>query len=149
MKDYRYQKQMKQVGFFLCTNYIYHKNDYFKKFLSFLSKSKNKLLTWHYRRFCSCDSKDVLYILICNNCDFFYIGQTEELKQRTRKHKWDIIHPNNSNCKKCSEYLRTCSKMKEPYFNVYPFLYEENKYLREFKERHCIMNWEPQLNSYQ
>ena len=25
--------------------------------------------------------------------------------------------------------------MKEPYFNIYPFLYEENKYLREFKER--------------
>ena len=74
-------------------------------------------------------SKDVLYILICNNCDFFYIGQTEELKQRTRKHKSDVIHPNNSNCKKCSEHLRTCSKMKEPYFNIYPFLYEENKYL--------------------
>ena len=39
--------------------------------------------------------------------------------------------------------------MKEPYFDIYPFLYEENKYLREFKERHYIMNWEPQLNSYQ
>ena len=39
--------------------------------------------------------------------------------------------------------------MKEPYFNIYPFLYEENKYLREFKERCYIINWEPQLNSYQ
>ena len=28
------------------------------------------------------DSKDVLFVLICNNCDFFYTGQTEELKQR-------------------------------------------------------------------
>ena len=25
--------------------------------------------------------------------------------------------------------------MKEPYFNIYPFLYEEQKYLREFKEK--------------
>ena len=90
-----------------------------------------------------------MYVLICNNCDFFYIGKTEELKQRTRKHKSDVIHPNNSNCKKCSEYLRTCSKMKEPYFNMCSFLYEENKYLRKFKERRNIMNWEPQLNSYQ
>ena len=93
------------------------------------------MLTWHYIHFFSCDSKDVLCILICNNSDFFYTGQTEELKQCTRKHKSDVIHPNNSNCKKCSEHLRTCSKMKEPYFNIYPFLYEENKYLPEFKER--------------
>ena len=142
-------KQIKQVEFFRCTNCIYHKNVYFKECLSFLFKSKNKLLTWHYRRFCSCDSKDVLYVLICNNYDFFYIGQTEESKQRTRKHKSDVIHPNNSNCKKFSKHLRTCSKIKEPYFNIYPFLYEENNYLREFKERRYIMNWQQQLNSYQ
>ena len=60
--------------------------------------------------FFSCDSKDVLYILICNNCDFFYIGQTKELKQRTRKHKSDVIYPNNSNCKKCSEHLELAQK---------------------------------------
>ena len=110
-----------------------------------LFKSKSKLLTWHYKCFFSCDSKDVLYVIICSNCDFFYIGQAEELKQRTRKHNLDVIYPN----KKCSEHLRTCSKMKEPYFNIYPFLYEENKYLREFKERRYILNWDPQLNSYQ
>ena len=90
-----------------------------------------------------------LYVHICNNCDFFYIGKTEELKQRTRKHKSDVIHPHSSHCKKCSEHLRTCSKMKERYFNIYLLLYEENKYLRELKERCYIMNWEPQLNSYQ
>ena len=39
--------------------------------------------------------------------------------------------------------------MKEPYFNIYPFLYGENKYLREYKERRYIMSWEPQLNFYQ
>ena len=98
-------------------------------------------MTWHYKRFFSCGSKDVLYVLICNNCDFFYIGQTEELKQRTRKHKSDVIHPNNSNCKICSERLRTCSKMKEPYFNIYLSLYEENNILN------YIMDLEPQLNS--
>ena len=65
----------------------------------------------------------------------FYTRKTEGLKQRTRKHKSDAIHPNDSNCKKCSEYLRTCSKMKEPYFNIYPFLCEENKPPQNFKER--------------
>ena len=141
-------KQIKQVGFFSCANCIYHKNGYFKECLSFSFKSKNKLLTWHYKCSFSSDSKDVVHVLICNNCDFFYIGQTEELKQCTRKHKLDVIHPNNSKCKKCSEHLRTYSKMKEPYFNMYPFLYEENKYLQELKERRYTMNWEPQLNSY-
>ena len=32
-------------------------------------------------------------------------------------------------------------------FQYFPFLYEENKYLREFKERTFLMNWESQLNS--
>ena len=78
-------KQTKQVGFFPCANCVYHKNGYFRECLSFSFKSKNKLLTWYYKRFLSCDSKDVLYVLICINCGFFYIGQTEELKPRTRK----------------------------------------------------------------
>ena len=106
-------------------------------------------MTWHYKRFINVLYTDVLYLLICNNYDFFYIGQTEELKQRTRKHKSDVIHPNNSYCKKCSEHLRACSNMKEPYLNIYPFLFEENKYLREFKERRHIMNRQSQLTSYQ
>ena len=53
--------------------------------------------------------KFFVFNFICNNCDFFYIGQTKELKQRTQKHKSDVIHPNNSNCKKWSEHLTTYS----------------------------------------
>ena len=79
-------KQIKHVGFYPCTNCICHKNAYFKECLSFSFKSKNKLLTWHYRRSFSCDSKDVLYVLICHHCYFYYIGQIKELKQRKRKH---------------------------------------------------------------
>ena len=33
------------------------------------------VLVLDYKRFF--ESKDVLYVLNCNNCDFFYIGQTE------------------------------------------------------------------------
>ena len=61
--------------------------------------------------------------------NLFFIVQTEELKKRTQKHKSDVIHPNNNDCKKCSEHLRTFSKIKGSYFNMYPFFYEENKYL--------------------
>ena len=43
-------KQIKQVRFVRCVNCIYYKNCYFKEFLSFSFKSKNRLLTWHYKR---------------------------------------------------------------------------------------------------
>ena len=39
--------------------------------------------------------------------------------------------------------------MKEPSSNIYPFLSEENKHFKEFKERVYIMNWELQVISYQ
>ena len=52
-------------------------------------------------------------------------------------------------CKECSEYLRDRSRMKEPFFRIYPFLNENKKELREFKEKCFIMRWKPQLNTYQ
>ena len=63
-----------------------------------------------------CDSKDVLYILICNNCDYFYLGKTIDFKQRIRKHKSDVKHPQNSTCRECAEHLRDCAKI-EPFFS--------------------------------
>ena len=53
------------------------------------------------------------------------------------------------NVQKCSEHLRDCSRMKEPFFRIYLFLYENKKELREFKEKRYIMRWKPQLNTYQ
>ena len=37
-----------------------------------------------------CDSKSVIYILICKTCGNFYLGQTQDFKQRTAKHKSDV-----------------------------------------------------------
>ena len=67
-----------------------------------------------------------------NTCEWFYLGQTTNLKQRIRKHKSDIFHLQNSFCKKCSEHLRNCSRMREP-----------------FEEKRFMMRWKPQLNTYQ
>ena len=57
-----------------------------------------------------------IYILMCNTCEWFYLGQTTNLKQRIRKHKSDVFHSQNSFGKKCSEHLRDCSRMKESFF---------------------------------
>ena len=37
--------------------------------------------------------------------------------------------------------------MKEPFFRICPFLYENKKELREFKEKRLIMRWKPQLTT--
>ena len=96
-------------------------------------------MIWHYKRYFNCDSKNIIYILMCNTCELFYLGQATNLKQIIRKHKSDVFHPQNSFCKKCSKHLRDCSIMKEPFFRIYSFLCENKEELREFKEKRFIM----------
>ena len=71
----------KPNGLFSCTDCIYHKNGYIKPCKSFTFKLTNgKSVTWNYNKFFDCDSKVVLYILISNNCDYFYLGKTINFK---------------------------------------------------------------------
>ena len=140
---------VKEVGFFPCTGCIYHVCGYFKRYKSFEFKVNDKSMIWHYKRYFNCDSKNVIYMVMCNSCEWFYLGQTANLKQRIRKHKSDIFHPQNSFCEKCSEHLPDCRRMKEPSFRIYPFLHENKKELGKFKEKGFIMRWKPQLNTYQ
>ena len=56
--------------------------------------------------------KMFLYILICKNCYYFYLGKTVDFKQRIRKHKSDVKHPQNSTCRECAEHLRDCAKIE-------------------------------------
>ena len=87
----------KPNGLFSCTDCIYHKNGYIKPCKSFTFKLTNgKSDTWNYNKLFDCDSKDVLYILICNNCDYFYLGKTVNFKKRIHKHKSDVKHPGHS-----------------------------------------------------
>ena len=62
--------------------------------------------------------KDI-YIPMCNTCEWFYLEQANNLKQRIIKHKSDVFHPQNSFCKKCSEHLRDCRRMKEHLKNLF------------------------------
>ena len=101
---------------FLCSNCVYHKAGYLILFSSFSFKLTNgKTLTWTYEHFFSCDSKVAIYILICRTCDNFYLGQTQDSKQRAAKHESDVKNPHSSTCRICSEHLRDCNQA-EPYF---------------------------------
>ena len=93
------------MGLFLCSNCVYHEAGYIFLCSSFSFKLTNdKTITWTYKNIFSCHSKDV--ILICKTCDNFYLGQTQDLKQRTAKHKSDVKNPHNSTCRICSKHLR-------------------------------------------
>ena len=128
------------------TKSFYHKNGYIKPCKSFTFKLTNgKSVTWNYNKFFDCDSKDVLYILICNNFDYFYLGKTIDFKQRIRKHKSDVKHPQNSTCRECAELLRDCKKI-ESFFQIYPFYHEKDHDLRDYKEKRFIIKWKPPLN---
>ena len=106
----------KPSGLFSCTDCIYHKNGYIKPCKSFTFK------------------------LI-----FLLLGITINFKQRIRKHKSDVIHPQNSACRECAEHLRDCVKI-ETFFRIYPFYQEKDHYLRDCKEKRFIIKWKPPLN---
>ena len=91
------------------------------------------------------DSKDVIYILICKTGHNFYLGQTQDLKQRTAKYKSDVKNLHNSTCRICSGHLRGCNQA-EPYFQIFPFYYKTNTVLREYKEKRYILRWKSPLN---
>ena len=82
---------------------------------------------------------------MCKTCDNFHLGQTQDFKQRTAKHKSDVKNPHNSTCRICSEQLSDCNQT-EPYFQIFPCHYETNTALREHKEKRYILRWKPPLH---
>ena len=95
-------KSSKLTGLLLCSNCAYHKAGYIIPCSSFSFKLTNgKTITWTYKN---------------------YLGQTQDFKQRTAKHKSEVKNPHNSTCSICSEHLRDCNHA-EPYFQIFPFYY--------------------------
>ena len=64
---------------------------------------------------------------ISSSYDDFYLGQTQDLKQRISKHKRDI-------CKLWWQHLCSFTNMSEPFFQIFLFYHVTDKYLPEFKE---------------
>ena len=96
----RRSKRKKTSGLFPCKkSCVYHQTGLIKpcKFFKF---GRKKEFSWTYNRFFDCESRNVIYVLKCARCWKFYIGETKYLKQRTRKHKSDVIKIQNSKCVK-------------------------------------------------
>ena len=73
-------KSPKLTGLFLCSNCVYYKAGYIIPCLLRSFKLTNgKTITWTYKSYFSCDSKGVIYILICKSCDNFHIAKNSRL----------------------------------------------------------------------
>ena len=70
----------------------------------------------------SCDSANVIYVVICSKCNGEYIGETDvnkqKLKDRVRVYKQHIRQPQYQQLK-IEEHLRKCSHGD---FKIFPFL---------------------------
>ena len=141
-------REPKLVGIHPCGKCTYCKKGYIKHTTEFTLRNGNMLITWKYTRLFTCDSVNVLYVILCNYCDEYYLGKAAVVKSRCSKHASDVRLPWNSNCRVCSEHLRNCSNLIEPYFTYYPFYYVDDPALRHFMERRFINKWKPTLNGY-
>ena len=77
--------------------------------------------------------------MVCNNCEYFYFGNTIDFKQRIRKDKSDVKHPQKSTCRECAEHLRDCAKI-ERFFQIYPFYHEKVIILENTKKNDLSLN---------
>ena len=94
----------------------------------------------------SCDSKNLIYCIICGGCEEFYIGETgSTLRTRIRIHKQHINQPEYRKIK-LSEHLDKCGN---GHFSVIPIykLYTNSVLGRREKEKHFIRLLRPTLNS--
>ena len=143
----RTKKKVTQTvpGLYACRKSCkYHRLGYIRPCKVFYFGKDNKF-HWEYRRRFSCTSRNVIYVLKCRHCWRFYIGETVDLKPRTRKHKSDIKHPRNSKCRVLSEHLRSFSPVT-PQFTIFPIMYVDNRSRRKFIEKRLIMYFQPPLN---
>ena len=134
------------VGLFKCLKCVYCTGGLFDSCTSFRFGRYDQF-NWSYNRKFTCNSFNVIYLVKCNYCWKFYIGETRDTKKRVRKHKSDVYHPENSKCRLLSEHLGVCSSLTEPFFQLFPFFYEDDDAKRKFLEKRYIAVFKPPLNS--
>ena len=93
----------------------------------------------------NCESKNLIYVVICSGCKEEYIGQTQTmLKERLNTYRQHIRQPELQQIN-VEGHIRTCGGGN---FKVMPFfaIREDSKILRESYETYFIEKFEPALN---
>ena len=94
----------------------------------------------------NCNSKNVIYAVICNGCNDFYIGQTgNELRKRMTVHRQQM-RTDSLRFLNVSKHIHQCSG---DLFSVLPIykLSSNDLIQREIKEKMFITSLKPMLNA--
>ena len=82
-------------------------------------KLKDK--TFHVKENMNCTVRNVLYVLICNGCKEFYIGQTgDKLRNRKTVHEQQTRDPSTRQMP-VSKHIDNCCKT-QPKFSIFRFI---------------------------
>ena len=74
--------------------------------------------------------------------------------KRKKRKTWKIGSANtsltfylqNANCVKLALHLRICSKLRTPFFRIFPFFYVDDQQRRRFIEKRFIKDYNAPLN---
>ena len=97
--------------------------------------------------FINCQSKNLIYFLICSNCSLFYIGETStELRYRVTLHKQHCR--TNYGFLNVNLHIKSCNKKYNNYFHIFSFYKNVNmtKVERKQLEKFYINRFNPPLN---
>ena len=90
----------------------------------------------------SCNSKNVVYVIKCNECKEIYIGSTQALNTRTSLHRSSIKIEDNRKLN-VSKHLYQYSRGK---FNIMPINQNNDYTLQQITERTFMNKFKPKLN---
>ena len=95
----------------------------------------------------SCKAKSVIYVIPCRGCDEQYIGETNNLSNKTTLHNQHIRHESLRKLL-LSGIIADCSD-KEPKYFMFPFyqMKTESIIKRKEKEKFFIRTFLPKLNA--
>ena len=95
----------------------------------------------------NCNVKNVLYVLICNGCCEYYMGQAgDKLRNRRTVQDQQIRDPSTRQLP-LSSHLEQCSPIN-PKFSIFPFYKFHNNDVSVWlcKEKYFIKIFNPKLN---
>ena len=95
------------------------------------------------------NDSNLIYVLTCNGCDKYYIGQTgDTLRSRTRIHRQQINDTSTSFIF-ASKHIAECAVNLGIKFKIFPFykMQSNSKADRIAKEEYFIKKMEAQLNA--
>ena len=117
-------------------------------YISKISLNSNQIEKFKIKEVMDCDSRNLLYCIVCSGCGEKYIGKMGDiLRNRVRVHKQQILHE-DKRMFGMSDHFSKCSQNYSPNFKINPFfkIKSDNEDFRKNMESHFIRRLKPKLN---